>query len=152
MVTIILGAQWGDEGKGKMVDLLAKQADYIVRFNGGNNAGHTIINEYGIFPLHLVPSGIFNPKAICIIANGVVIDPQVLLEEIKLIEKGKISVKNRLFISPRANVIMPYHKILDTLYEAAKGKGNNDKECKSQRPIRSSSQLCQATSLRKMRP
>lgn len=123
MMTLVLGVQWGDEGKGRIVDLLSKKADLIVRFNGGNNAGHTIVNEYGTFPLHLVPSGIFNPKSTCLITNGVVIDPEVLLSEIALIKKAKVKVTRRLLISPRAHVIMPYHKILDKLYEEAKGKG-----------------------------
>lgn len=123
MVTIILGAQWGDEGKGKIVDFFAKEADYVVRFNGGNNAGHTIINEYGKFANHLVPAGVFHKKAVSLIANGVVVDPEVLVEEIKTIKKAGIDLKNRLFISPRCHLILPCHKVLDVLYETAKGKG-----------------------------
>lgn len=123
MVTIILGAQWGDEGKGKIVDFFAKEADYVVRFNGGNNAGHTIINEYGKFANHLVPAGVFHKKAVSLIANGVVVDPEVLVLEIKTIKKVGINLKNRLFISPRCHLILPCHKILDVLYETAKGKG-----------------------------
>ena len=82
-VTLVIGSQWGDEGKGKIIDFLAAKSDYIVRFHGGNNAGHTIVNGKGKFALHLVPSGIFNPKAKTIISNGVVIDPEVLINEIK---------------------------------------------------------------------
>lgn len=119
---IVLGAQWGDEGKGKIIDFLAEESDYIVRFHGGNNAGHTIINSKGKFALHLIPSGIFNPKAKCIISNGVVIDLAVLAEEIKILKNAGIKIDKRLIISPRAHIIMPYHKILDRLYEDAKGK------------------------------
>lgn len=121
-VTVVIGSQWGDEGKGKIVDYLAKDSDLIVRYNGGNNAGHTIINKYGKFALHLVPSGIFNPKTKVVIANGVVIDLPVLLEEIEMIEKAGIKVKGRLFVSSRCHLIMPYHKLLEQVYEEAKGK------------------------------
>ena len=120
--TLIIGAQWGDEGKGKIIDYLAAKSDYVVRFHGGNNAGHTIINSKGKFALHLVPAGIFNEKAITLITNGVVIDLEVLLEEIERLEKTGLTINGRLFISPRANIIMPYHKLLDKLYEEAKGK------------------------------
>jgi len=118
----VLGAQWGDEGKGKIVDYLATKSDYVIRFNGGNNAGHTIINNSGKFALHLIPSGIFHPKNKVIIGNGVIIDLEVLVKEIELLEKSGIKLKNKLFISPRCHLIMPYHKILDFLYEQAKGK------------------------------
>jgi len=121
MVTITIGAQWGDEGKGKAVDFLATKADFVVRFHGGNNAGHTVINKYGKFPFHLIPSGIFQPKTKCLISNGAVIDLSVLISEIKLVERAGIKTKGRLYISPRAHLIMPYHKILDGLYEQAKG-------------------------------
>ncbi len=121
-VKIVIGAQWGDEGKGKIIDYLAESSHFVVRFHGGNNAGHTIINSKGKFALHLIPSGIFNPKVKSIIANGVVIDPVVLVEEIKMLEKANITLTNKLLISPRAHLIMPYHKLLDKLYEEAKGK------------------------------
>lgn len=122
-VTAVLGTQWGDEGKGKMVDFLAEQADFVARFNGGNNAGHTVINEYGTFKIHLIPSGIFSPRATALIGGGVVIDPAVLLEEISSLRAAGVQVDGKLFVSPRAHLIMPYHKILDGLYEAAKGAG-----------------------------
>ncbi len=122
-VTIILGTQWGDEGKGKAIDTFAGDYDYVARFNGGNNAGHTIVNEFGTFKIHLVPSGIFYPKVQCLIGGGVVIDPSVLLEEIKLLRQAGLTLEKHLFISPRAHLIMPYHKILDGLYEQAKGAG-----------------------------
>ncbi len=121
-VNIIIGAQWGDEGKGKLIDYLSETSDLIVRFHGGNNAGHTVINKYGKFAMHLIPSGIFNKKAKAVIANGVILDLEVLVSEIKLLEKAGIKLKGRLFISPRCHVIMPYHKLLDRLYEEAKGK------------------------------
>lgn len=120
--TLVIGAQWGDEGKGKIIDYLAANSDYVVRFHGGNNAGHTIINSKGKFSLHLIPSGIFNPKTKNVISNGVILDLEVLIKEIEEIEKAGFRVKNRLFISPRCHLIMPYHKILDKLYEEAKGK------------------------------
>lgn len=122
-VTAVIGSQWGDEGKGKVVDYLAEQSDYVARFNGGNNAGHTVINEFGTFKIHLVPSGIFAKNAIGLIGGGVVIDPAVLLDEIEMLNKAGVGVDGRLFISPRSHLIMPYHKILDGLYEEAKGAG-----------------------------
>jgi len=121
-ITVVVGAQWGDEGKGKIIDFLSQKTDYIIRFHGGNNAGHTVINSYGTFPLHLVPSGIFAKKAKTCISSGTVLDLEVLVGEISMLKKAKIVLKGRLFISPRCHVIMPYHKILDGLYEIAKGK------------------------------
>ncbi len=122
-VTAVIGSQWGDEGKGKAVDFLAEHADYVARFNGGNNAGHTVINEFGTFKIHLVPSGIFAQNTVGLIGGGVVVDPQVLLEEIEMLNKAGIGVDGRLWVSPRSHIIMPYHKILDGLYEEAKGAG-----------------------------
>jgi adenylosuccinate synthase len=122
-VTAVIGSQWGDEGKGKVVDYLAERANYVARFNGGNNAGHTVINDHGTFKIHLVPSGIFAKNAIALIGGGVVIDPAVLLEEIGMLNKAGVGVDGRLWISPRSHLIMPYHKILDGLYEKAKGEG-----------------------------
>ena len=109
-VTLVIGTQWGDEGKGKVVDYYSKNAEYVVRFQGGNNAGHTIKVGDEVYKLHIVPSGVIQGKT-GIIGNGVVIDPEILLQEIdELIKRGK---KPKLFISDRANIIMPYHKILD---------------------------------------
>lgn len=122
-VTLVIGAQWGDEGKGKIIDVLSQNADFVVRYHGGNNAGHTIINQYGKFALHLIPAGIFHKQAKAIIANGVVVDPQALQDEITMLEKAGVSLKGRLMISPHCHLIMPYHKILDKVYEEAKGKG-----------------------------
>ena len=122
-VMIVLGTQWGDEGKGKAIDTFAKDFDYVARYNGGNNAGHTIVNQYGTFKIHLVPSGVFYPHVTCLIGGGVVIDPAVLLEEIKSLKDAGLKLDGRLLISPRSHVIMPYHKVLDGLYEEAKGAG-----------------------------
>ncbi len=109
-VTAVIGSQWGDEGKGKVVDFLAEQVDYVARFNGGNNAGHTVINEFGTFKIHLVPSGIFAQNTTGLIGGGVVIDPQVLLDEIEMLNKAGVKVDGRLWISPRSHIIKPYQK------------------------------------------
>jgi adenylosuccinate synthase len=122
-VTAVIGSQWGDEGKGKVVDYLAERVDYVARFNGGNNAGHTVINEFGTFKIHLVPSGVFARNAVGLIGGGVVIDPAVLIEEIDLLNKAGVGLDGRFWVSPRSHLIMPYHKILDGLYEEAKGPG-----------------------------
>jgi len=118
--TLVIGSQWGDEGKGKIIDYFSENASYVVRFHGGNNAGHTVINDYGKFPMHLIPSGVFS-NAIACITNGVVLDLAVLLSEIEMVEKAGIPLKDKLLISPRCHIIMPYHKILDRIYEEAKG-------------------------------
>ena len=122
-VTVVLGAQWGDEGKGKAIDYLASNFDFVARYNGGNNAGHTVVNPLGTFKIHLIPSGIFYPRVKCLVGGGVVIDPAVLIEELNALQQAKIRVGKRLIISPRAHLIMPYHKVLDGLYEEAKGAG-----------------------------
>ncbi len=122
-VIAVIGSQWGDEGKGKAVDFLAERADYVARFNGGNNAGHTVINQFGTFKIHLVPSGVFAQNVVGLIGGGVVIDPAVLLEEIATLNQAGVGVDGRLWVSPRSHIIMPYHKILDGLYEEAKGAG-----------------------------
>ena len=117
----IVGAQWGDEGKGKVVDLLAERADAIVRFQGGNNAGHTIIRDGEVFKFHLIPSGILYPGKRCIIGNGVVVDPRVLTDELDALKARKIDTSG-LRISANAHVIMPYHLLLDTAGETKLGK------------------------------
>lgn len=116
----IIGAQWGDEGKGKIVDFLAEKASMVVRYSGGNNAGHTVVNQYGQFGLHLMPSGIFNPSVTCVIGNGVVVDPAVLIKEIDLLQARGVDTSH-LVVSNRAHLIMPYHILLDGLEEEAKG-------------------------------
>ena len=118
-VTAVIGGQWGDEGKGKIVDVLSEKADVVIRFSGGPNAGHTVINNHGEFKFHLIPSGIFNPNTVCIMGNGVVISPSVLFEEISMLDEKGISVSN-LRISDRAHIIMPYHLVLDKLEEESR--------------------------------
>jgi adenylosuccinate synthase len=118
----VLGLQFGDEGKGKIVDLLSKKADYVVRFHGGNNAGHTVVLKDRKFSFHLIPSGIFNKNTTGIISNGVVIDLDVLISEIKILEHEGLDLKKKLIISPRCHLILPYHKLLDQAYENARGK------------------------------
>jgi adenylosuccinate synthase len=114
---VVLGTQWGDEGKGKVVHYLAKQSDYIIRYQGGNNAGHTLIYENKPFILHLIPSGILFPDKYCLITNGVVVDPKALKEEIAVLDKNNVSVEKRFFISGRSHVILPYHKLIDGILE-----------------------------------
>jgi adenylosuccinate synthase len=122
-LVVMVGAQWGDEGKGKLVDYFAAQAEMVVRFNGGNNAGHTLVVEGEQTIFHLVPSGALNPNTKCIIANGVVIDPEVLITEIDFLRgRGLLSDPGRLLISDRAGLIMPYHRTLDRVLEQQKGK------------------------------
>jgi len=120
---VVVGTQWGDEGKGKYIDILAGDSDIVVRFSGGNNAGHTIVVDGVKYALHLIPSGILHPGKTCIIGNGVVVDPAVLLKEIKDLNEKGIST-DKLLISDRAHVIMPYHKELDELQEKFRGNAN----------------------------
>jgi adenylosuccinate synthase len=118
---VIVGAQWGDEGKGKVTDLLAERAEMIVRFQGGNNAGHTIIRDGETFKFHLIPSGILYPEKVCAIGNGVVLDPRVLWQELDELRRRRVDVSG-LRISANAHLIMPYHVLLDTAGEAKLGK------------------------------
>jgi adenylosuccinate synthase len=121
---VIVGAQWGDEGKGKIVDLLTESADSVVRFQGGHNAGHTLVIEGKKYILHLIPSGILRPGKVCAIGNGVVLDPAALIEEIqKLADQGVTINGNSFKISSLTNLIMPYHRELDVAREKRKGKG-----------------------------
>lgn len=116
-VTIVVGGQWGDEGKGKIVDLLSNHADIVARYQGGANAGHSIVLKGERYVLHLIPSGILHPQTTCIIGNGVVLDPEVLFQEIEFLASKGINVSGRLLISHRAHLIMPYHKLLDQAQE-----------------------------------
>ena len=117
MVRAVVGANWGDEGKGKITDMLASDADIVIRFQGGSNAGHTIINDYGKFALHLLPSGVFNPNTTCIIGNGVALNIPKLFEEINdIVSKGV--PKPNILVSDRAQILMPYHVLFDTCEEA----------------------------------
>lgn len=122
---IVLGAQWGDEGKGKMTDYLAEEADVVVRFQGGNNAGHTVEVGDKQYKLHLIPSGILYDEKVNVIGNGVVVDPKALFEEISYLEGEGVKVtSDKLIISDRAHLIMPYHRVLDKLKEQARGKND----------------------------
>jgi len=120
-VTMVIGAQWGDEAKGKVVDLLSQDADVTARFNGGDNAGHTVINDYGTFKLRLTPNGFSNPQTTCIIGPGVVVNLSTLISELHVIQEAGINLSDRLWISPRCHVVMPYHPMVEAIYELAKG-------------------------------
>lgn len=121
-VKVIVGAQWGDEGKGKIVDLLSENVDIVARYQGGANAGHTVVVGDKTYVLHLIPSGILHPNVICVIGNGVVLDPQAFLDELSFLESLNIKVRGRLFISHNAHLIMPYHKLIDSLKEQGSKK------------------------------
>lgn len=120
--TVLVGSQWGDEGKGKIVDLISEKFEIVVRYQGGANAGHTVEIGDNKYILHLIPSGILRENVICAIGNGVVIDPTALLEEIQLLKSHNINVDGRLFISQNAHLIMPYHKLLDSISESGDNK------------------------------
>ena len=122
-VCAVLGGQWGDEAKGKIVDMLAKDADIVARFSGGNNAGHTVINDQGEFIFHLVPCGVLWPDVQGYIGNGVVVAPDAFLDEVEEIEGRGIDIQGRVLISERSHLVMPYHVVMDNLFEAAKGDG-----------------------------
>ena len=121
-VTAVVGAQWGDEGKGRVVDYLAADADLVIRYGGGNNAGHTVVNPHGHFKLHLIPSGIFSPATKNLLGNGVVINPPALVSELDGLDAAGIGYDN-LLISDRAHLVMPYHVLLDRLEERERGAG-----------------------------
>ena len=120
MVKAIVGANWGDEGKGKVTDLLAQQSDVVIRFQGGANAGHTIINDYGRFALHILPSGIFYPHVTNVIGNGVALDIGKLVDELAQVEAQGVPAP-RLIVSDRAQLLMPYHILQDSYEEARLG-------------------------------
>lgn len=122
MNTILIGSQWGDEGKGKIIDVLTEEADIVVRSQGGNNAGHTIVSGNKKYILHLIPSGILRRGKICIIGNGVVIDPIALVKEIEGLRSQGIKVEKNLLISESAHLVMPYHRAIDEGRERMKGK------------------------------
>jgi adenylosuccinate synthase len=115
--TVAIGSQWGDEGKAKMIDYLTRDMDIVARYQGGANAGHTVVVDDKKFVFHLIPSGILHEDKVCIIGNGVVLDPVELLEEITLLQKKGYDIKDRLLISDSAHFILPYHKALDSLIE-----------------------------------
>ena len=118
-VTAVVGAQWGDEGKGRIVDYLAQHADLIIRYQGGDNAGHTVVNQYGKFALHMVPSGVFNPVARCVVGAGCVVNPDNLLAELGQIEAAGVDT-SKLILSERAHIVMPYHPRIDGLQERSR--------------------------------
>jgi len=134
-VTIVVGAQWGDEAKGKMVDLLSEQADVVARFNGGDNAGHTVVNELGTFKLRLTPNGIANPQTQCVIGPGVVVNLATLSQEIQYIASRGIDLTPRLWVSPRCHVVMPYHPMIEEIYEEAKGSGSTGTTRRGMGPV-----------------
>ena len=119
-VIAVVGAQWGDEGKGRVVDYLADDANLVIRYGGGNNAGHTVVNRHGHFKLHLIPSGIFHPGTRNLLGNGVVINPPALVEELDGLLAAGFDCRN-LFISDRAHLVMPYHVLFDQLEELERG-------------------------------
>ncbi len=120
-VQVVVGAQWGDEGKGKIVDLLSEKADAVARYQGGANAGHTVVIEGKKYVLHLIPSGILHPDVLCVIGNGVVFDPEAFEKELAILEESHISYENRILVSGQAHVIMPYHKWMDAAREKMVG-------------------------------
>ncbi|MDQ6624955.1 MAG: adenylosuccinate synthetase, partial [Verrucomicrobiota bacterium] len=119
--TILVGAQWGDEGKGKIIDVLTANVDVVVRSQGGNNAGHTVIHRGTKYVLHLIPSGILRRGKVCVIGNGVVIDPIALVAEIEGLHKMGVTVSKNLLISDTAHLVLPYHRMLDEQREILKG-------------------------------
>src|SRR4051812_25673316 len=118
----VLGAQWGDEGKGKIVDLLTPRFELVARYQGGHNAGHTVYVSGKKFILRLIPSGILHPGVVCVIGNGVVVDPQALLAEVDELAANGIDVRGRIVVSDKAHLILPYHRDLDLLLEARRGE------------------------------
>jgi adenylosuccinate synthase len=120
---VVVGAQWGDEGKGKVVDVLAERADVVVRYQGGANAGHTVDTGVGEFVLHQIPSGILHGRARCVIGNGVVLDPETLFAEIEALADRGISLEDRLLVSDRAHLVLPYHKLLEAAHERSEKIG-----------------------------
>lgn len=147
MNTVVVGAQWGDEGKGKIIDYLSHDADLVVRYQGGNNAGHTVYRGSTKFVMHLVPSGILEPDVTCVIGNGVVVDPAELVKEIRMLEAGGIRTRGRLWVSEQCHLIFPYHRIYDRLREEKKGfikigtTGRGIGPCYSDRALRSGIRL-----------
>jgi len=120
-VIAVVGAQWGDEGKGRIVDVLAEHAAWVIRFQGGDNAGHTVVNHYGEFKLHLIPSGIFYASTKCLVGTGCVVNPATLLDELESLESAGVDTGN-LYLSERAQMLMPYHRLLDSLTETTSGR------------------------------
>ena len=118
---VVIGSQWGDEGKGKIVDILSRDADLVVRYQGGSNAGHTVVTRKGTYIFHLIPSGILSKGKVCVLGSGVVIDPGALIGELDQLKRQGIKIGRNFVISQRAHLIMPYHKAIDKAAEKAKG-------------------------------
>ncbi|MBN2147547.1 MAG: adenylosuccinate synthase [Anaerolineales bacterium] len=134
-VTIVVGVQWGDEAKGKVVDLLSGSAEVAARYNGGDNAGHTVVNQYGTFKLRLTPNGFANPKTACVIGPGVVVNLDTLIKEQQTIRESGIEITSRMWVSPRCHVVMPYHPIVEAIYEKAKGSGRTGTTGRGMGPV-----------------
>ncbi len=134
-VTVVIGAQWGDEAKGKIVDCLAETASAVARYNGGDNAGHTVINSYGTFKVRLVPNGFSTPRAQCVIGPGVALNLKTLMQEIETIEKSGLELSSRLWVSPRCHVVMPYHPMIESIYEEAKGQARTGTTRRGMGPV-----------------
>jgi adenylosuccinate synthase len=134
-VTAVVGAQWGDEAKGKIVDLLCQQAEIVARYNGGDNAGHTVVNQYGTFKLRLTPNGFYNPETICLIGPGVVVNLATLIDEVSRIQHSGIDLAGRLRVSARCHVVMPYHPLLESIYENAKGSAQTGTTRRGMGPV-----------------
>jgi len=134
-VAVVIGAQWGDEAKGKVVDILSQQADLTARYNGGDNAGHTVVNPYGTFKLRLTPNGFANPKTTCIIGPGVVVNLNTLMDELRIIAQAGIALDERLWVSPRCHVVMPYHPRVEAIYEQAKGASSTGTTGRGMGPV-----------------
>jgi adenylosuccinate synthase len=134
-VTAVVGSQWGDEAKGKIVDMLCQSADIVARFNGGDNAGHTVVNQYGKFKVRLTPNGFSSPGTACIIGPGVVVNLATLIEELESIQSSSINLEGRLWVSPRCHVVMPYHPMMETIFEQAKGKARTGTTGRGMGPV-----------------
>src|SRR6185436_12457722 len=120
---VVVGAQWGDEGKGKLVDVLAERADFVVRYQGGANAGHTVVIGDSQFILRQIPSGILHPRVTCVVGNGVVLDPETFFGELDQLAERGIDTSGRIFVSDRAHLVLPYHKLLDAASEKSQKIG-----------------------------
>lgn len=134
-VSMVIGAQWGDEAKGKVVDLLSQEADITARYNGGDNAGHTVVNDYGTFKLRLTPNGFSNPHTTCVIGPGVAVNLATLISEMEMIQQAGIQVQDRLWVSPRCHVVMPYHPLMESIFELSKGKASTGTTRRGMGPV-----------------
>ena len=134
-ITTVVGSQWGDEAKGKIVDMLSESAQIVARYNGGDNAGHTVVNEYGTFKVRLTPNGFSNPDSACVIGPGVVVNLATLISESTAIQEVGIDLTDRLWISPRCHIVMPYHPMMETIFEEAKGKSRTGTTKRGMGPV-----------------